>query len=104
MQLAGTVALVTGGASGLGLATATALHTAGADVVLLDLPGSAGERAARDLDGLFVPTDVTDAAAVQAAVEQASARGPLRVAVICAGIGRIVVRKNLSVLVEQDYR
>ena len=87
MQLAGAVALVTGGASGLGLATATELARAGAAVVIADLPSSNGEAAAKELGAVFAPTDVTDEAAVQAAVEQASSMGPLRVAVSCAGIG-----------------
>jgi NAD(P)-dependent dehydrogenase (short-subunit alcohol dehydrogenase family) len=89
MQLAGAVAVVTGGASGLGLATARELAGAGASVVLLDLPSSPGAAAAQQLGGqaLFVPTDVTDEASVQAAIEQAAERGPLRVAVSCAGIG-----------------
>jgi len=89
VQLAGAVALVTGGASGLGLAAATELVSAGAAVVLVDLPSSPGAQAAEGLgsDAVFVPTDVTDEASVQAAVERASGLGPLRVAVNCAGIG-----------------
>ena len=87
MQLAGSVAIVTGGASGLGLATATALTDGGAVVVIVDLPSSPGEAAAKGLGGVFVPTDVTDGASVQAAVDQAVSMGPLRVAVNCAGIG-----------------
>ena len=87
MQLAGSVAVVTGGASGLGLATATALAAAGAAVVVADLPGSAGEQAAATVGGVFVPTDVTDETSVRTAVAQASSMGPLRVAVNCAGIG-----------------
>jgi len=87
VQLAGTAALVTGGASGLGLATATALSRAGAAVVIADLPGSGGEAAARSLGAAFAATDVTDETSVQAAVELAGTMGPLRVAVNCAGIG-----------------
>ena len=87
MQLAGSVALVTGGASGLGLATATALTEAGAAVVIVDLPAAPGEAAAKALGGVFAPTDVTDEDSVRAAVAQAVALGPLRVAVNCAGIG-----------------
>ena len=87
MQLVGTAALVTGGASGLGLATATALSRAGAAVVIADLPGSSGEAAAHSLGAAFAATDVTDEASVQAAVELAGTMGPLRVAVNCAGIG-----------------
>jgi NAD(P)-dependent dehydrogenase (short-subunit alcohol dehydrogenase family) len=89
VQLAGTVALVTGGASGLGLATATALTSAGAAVVLADLPTSPGQSAAHGIggDAVFVPTDVTDERSVQAAVDRALQLGPLRVAVSCAGVG-----------------
>ena len=89
MQLAGTVALVTGGASGLGLATATELASAGAAVVLADLPSSPGAAAAESVGGgaVFVPTDVTDGDSVQRAVDRAVELGPLRVAVNCAGVG-----------------
>jgi NAD(P)-dependent dehydrogenase (short-subunit alcohol dehydrogenase family) len=82
MQISGCSALVTGGASGLGLATARELRAAGADVIILDLPGSGGE----SIEGVtFVAADVTDEAQVQAAVDAASA--PLRIVVNCAGIG-----------------
>jgi NAD(P)-dependent dehydrogenase (short-subunit alcohol dehydrogenase family) len=89
VQLDGAVALVTGGASGLGLATATELTAAGAVVVVCDLPSSAGAQAAGQLgrDALFVPTDVTEPDSVQAAVSRAAEIGSLRVAVNCAGIG-----------------
>ena len=89
MQLAGTVAVVTGGASGLGLATATELASAGVAVVLLDLPSSPGQSAAERIGdaAVFVPTDVTDERSVQAAIDRASELGPLRVAVNCAGVG-----------------
>jgi NAD(P)-dependent dehydrogenase (short-subunit alcohol dehydrogenase family) len=87
VQLAGAVAIVTGGASGLGLATATELAAAGAAVVLLDLPSSPGEQAVKEIAGeaVFVPTDVTDEGSVQAAVDRAVELGPLRVAVNCPG-------------------
>jgi NAD(P)-dependent dehydrogenase (short-subunit alcohol dehydrogenase family) len=103
VQLTGAVAIVTGGASGLGLATATELTAAGAAVVLLDLPSSNGEAAAKELGGVFVPTDVTDEGSVLAAVEQASSMGPLRVAVNCAGVGTPgrVVGKNGPLPLEQ---
>lgn len=89
MRLAGTVALVTGGANGLGLATAHRLTRAGAVAVLADLASSPGARAAQEVGGgaVFVETDVTDAGSVQAAVDRAGELGPLRVAVNCAGIG-----------------
>ncbi len=86
MDLAGASALVTGGASGLGLATARRLAAAGAVVTIVDLPSSPGAAVAAELGGSFAPADVTDPAAVADAVAQASAAGPLRVVVNCAGI------------------
>lgn len=88
MQLDGCSALVTGGASGLGNATAHALIDAGAHVVILDLPSSEGEKAATALGprARFVAADVTDEAQVQEAVDTASGLAPLRVVVNCAGI------------------
>ena len=89
MQIEGTVALVTGGASGLGLATARRLVNAGAQVVLLDLPSAPGGAAATELapHAVFSPGDVTDEADVSAALDTAAGRGPLRIVVNCAGIG-----------------
>jgi NAD(P)-dependent dehydrogenase (short-subunit alcohol dehydrogenase family) len=90
MDLTDRVALITGGASGLGLASARALHGAGARVVLLDLPDTDGAEAARALgDGaVFAPADVTEPEEVQAAIDEAvDGFGSLDVAVSCAGIG-----------------
>ncbi len=89
MDITGSVALVTGGASGLGLATARRLVKAGAKAVLVDLPSSKGDEAAASLDGaaLFAAADVTDEAAVRSALDAAGELGPLRVVVNCAGIG-----------------
>ncbi|MFE5672358.1 SDR family NAD(P)-dependent oxidoreductase [Agromyces sp. NPDC056523] len=88
MELSGASAIVTGGASGLGRATAQALVDGGAQVVLVDLPGPRGEQAAAELGehARFVPADVADEAQVQAAVDAASELAPLRIAVNCAGI------------------
>ena len=86
MRIDGNVALVTGGASGLGLATATALAQAGARVVTLDLDGSNGREQADKIGATFAPADVTDPDSVQAAVDVAAALGPLRIVVNCAGI------------------
>ncbi|GAA1975396.1 SDR family NAD(P)-dependent oxidoreductase [Microbacterium pumilum] len=86
MDLTGASALVTGGASGLGLATARRLTEAGAAVTIIDLPVSAGAEIATELGGTFAPADVTDPDQVAAAVETAAAVGPLRVVVNCAGI------------------
>ena len=91
MQIAGTSALVTGGASGLGLAAARRLAAAGAKVVLVDLPTSRGDQVADEIaDGgaVFAPADVTDADAVSRAVDLAAGLGSgLRTVVNCAGIG-----------------
>ncbi|MEW2354443.1 SDR family NAD(P)-dependent oxidoreductase [Spirillospora sp. NPDC029432] len=87
MEVNGTSAVVTGGASGLGAATAARLAERGARVVILDLPGSAGEAVAADLGGDFAPADVNDTAAVEAALDLAESRGPLRSVVHCAGRG-----------------
>ena len=97
MQLENTSALVTGGASGLGAATAAALAARGARVFALDLPS--GIDRAPAVDGVtYVPTDVTDPAQVQVAVDRAAADGPLRTVVNCAGIGpsaRILGKKGV---------
>ncbi|MGB3374986.1 MAG: SDR family NAD(P)-dependent oxidoreductase [Microbacterium sp.] len=86
MQIDGCGALITGGASGLGLATARALADAGAHVTLLDLPSSAGGEIATKLGGVFAPGDVTSPEDVAAAVAVANERAPLRIVVNCAGI------------------
>lgn len=103
MDVAGNVALVTGGASGLGRATGEALAAAGAQVVLVDLPGTDGEAVAEELGGgaRFAPADVTDEAQVRDAVELAASLGPLRMVVSCAGIvqaKRLVGREGLMPL------
>jgi NAD(P)-dependent dehydrogenase (short-subunit alcohol dehydrogenase family) len=95
MQIDGISALVTGGASGLGLATARRLVDKGAErVVLLDLPSSQGEQAAAALGtaAVFVPADITDEAGVQAALDAAEQAGPVRAVVHCAGRGGDRVR------------
>jgi NAD(P)-dependent dehydrogenase (short-subunit alcohol dehydrogenase family) len=89
VQISGSVALVSGGASGLGLATTTRLVDAGAKVVILDLASSAGASVAEKFGGnvLFSPGDVTSEQDVTAALDAASGLGTLRIAVNCAGIG-----------------
>jgi len=86
MDIAGASALVTGGASGLGLATARRLAEAGARVTIVDLPTSNGAAIAEELGGSFAAADVTDAEQIAAAAALAAAAGPLRVVVNCAGI------------------
>ena len=92
MQIQDTVAVVTGGASGLGLATTEALVAAGGKVVIIDLPGSPGEDVATRLGDAvrFVPADVRDEDAVNGALDTAAELGDLRIAVNCAGIGDAV--------------
>jgi NAD(P)-dependent dehydrogenase (short-subunit alcohol dehydrogenase family) len=88
MDIARTTTLITGGASGLGLATAQRLTAAGGAVVILDLPQSAGKDVAADLGAVFAPGDVTDPDDVTAALDSAAQLDrPLRVVVNCAGIG-----------------
>jgi NAD(P)-dependent dehydrogenase (short-subunit alcohol dehydrogenase family) len=89
MQIDGIVSLVTGGASGLGRATAQALAARDGHVVLLDLPTSAGEQVAAELGERvhFVPADVTDTDSVESVLDRAEELGPLRGVVHCAGRG-----------------
>lgn len=98
MDVKNSVALVTGGASGLGLATTEALVTAGAKVVILDLPGSPGDDVAGRLgDNVrFAAADVRDEEAVAGVLDIAEELGELRVVVNCAGTGDAIktVGKN----------
>ena len=92
MDIDGAVGIVTGGASGLGLATTEALLAAGARVVMLDLPGSPGEKEAERLGerARFVAADVRSEDDVAAALDVADSLGALRVAVNCAGTGNAI--------------
>ena len=92
MQIDNAVAVVTGGASGLGLATVKELHSKGAKVVIIDLPSSNGAAIAEELgDGVvFAATDVTNEEQVSAALDAAAQLGTLRIAVNCAGIGNAI--------------
>lgn len=97
MQIKDTAAIVTGGASGLGAATAAALAAQGASVFALDLAPAI--ETAPAVDGVtYLPTDVTDEVQVRAAVATAAEHAPLRTVVNCAGIGpsmRILGRKGV---------
>jgi NAD(P)-dependent dehydrogenase (short-subunit alcohol dehydrogenase family) len=86
----GVAAIVTGGASGLGRATATRLAAGGAKVVIVDLPNSDGDAVAKEIGGAFAPGDVTSEADLAAAVTTATGLGPLRILVNCAGIGTAI--------------
>lgn len=100
MNTQGITALVTGGASGLGLASARRLAAGGANVVIVDLPSSQGASIAKELGPCvsFVPADVTSADDINAALDAASDIGPLRVLIHCAGRGGAVR------LIEKDGR
>jgi NAD(P)-dependent dehydrogenase (short-subunit alcohol dehydrogenase family) len=90
MKLSGSIALVTGGASGLGAATVKRLVAGGARVVIVDRDEARGRELASELgpsSAQFAKADVTDPAQVEAAIAQATALGPLRVVVSCAGVG-----------------
>ena len=94
-----TVALITGGASGLGGATTRRLAADGVSVVIVDLPSSPGADLAVELGAgaRFVPADVRDEGQVQAAIDAARELGELRIVVTCAGVGtpgRVVGRSG----------
>jgi NAD(P)-dependent dehydrogenase (short-subunit alcohol dehydrogenase family) len=106
MNIEGSVAIVTGGASGLGRATARRLAKAGARVVLVDLPSAPGADAVAEIGdrASFAPADVTSEADVTAALDAAAALGPIRVAVNCAGIGtpgRVISGKGAVMPLDQ---
>jgi NAD(P)-dependent dehydrogenase (short-subunit alcohol dehydrogenase family) len=89
VKIDGISAVVTGGASGLGLATAKRFLAAGANVVIVDLPSSAGEEVAADLGDRvrFAAADVTSEDEVSSALDAAEEFGPLRAVLHCAGRG-----------------
>jgi len=88
MKLDGAAAVVTGGASGLGEATARALAAAGVKVAIFDLNAEAGEKVAGEIGGVFCPVNVTDDASVDAGFEKArAAHGQERILINCAGTG-----------------
>jgi NAD(P)-dependent dehydrogenase (short-subunit alcohol dehydrogenase family) len=88
MKLTGIAAIVTGGGSGLGRASAEALAAKGARVAVFDLNSAAAAEAAKALNGLAIVGDVADEASASAAIAKAAAaHGPARVLINCAGIG-----------------
>lgn len=109
MDINNTVALVTGGASGLGRASVEALLARGGRVVILDLPGSPGEALVQQIGAgvRFAPADVRDPDSVQAAVDLTSELGDLRILVNCAGTGdaiKTVGRGNVPYPLEKFQR
>ena len=92
MQLNSSVsAVITGGASGLGAATARALHAEGVKLALFDLNADKGEALAKELGGVFCKVDVTDEQSVEAGFKQArDAIGQERILVNCAGVGNAI--------------
>ncbi|MDT5402328.1 MAG: hypothetical protein QOK33_5559, partial [Mycobacterium sp.] len=87
MDIDGASAIVTGGASGIGAASARQLAAKGARVVVADLQADRGAELAEQIGGVFVSVDVTDTEQIEAAVNKAAELGPLRVLVNSAGIG-----------------
>ncbi|HNK52696.1 MAG TPA: SDR family NAD(P)-dependent oxidoreductase [Ottowia sp.] len=106
MQIKGQAALVTGGGSGLGEATARELARLGARVAVLDLNLDNARRVAADIGGLAIQTDVSNAESMQAAIEQAAAaHGPARILMQIAGIGtaKRVIGKDGSAAPLEDF-
>jgi NAD(P)-dependent dehydrogenase (short-subunit alcohol dehydrogenase family) len=104
MEIKGQAAIVTGGASGLGAATARALAAAGAKVAIIDVNQKAAAEVAIDINGIAIACDVADAASADEAVQKAAAdHGPARILVNCAGVGpakRIVGKEGPMPLAE----
>jgi NAD(P)-dependent dehydrogenase (short-subunit alcohol dehydrogenase family) len=94
MDVQGAVAIITGGASGLGAAAARKLSSEGAQVVIVDLQEAAGRQVADDLNGTFLRADVTVADQMQAAVETAADLGDVRVLINCAGVADVARTLN----------
>ncbi len=106
MEIKGQAAIVTGGASGLGAATARALAAAGAKVAVFDLNEKGAAAVAADTGGIAVACDVASADGAKAAIDAASTvHGPARILVNCAGVGpakRIVGRDGPQPLAEYE--
>ena len=98
MDIRGHAAIVTGGGSGLGAATATMLASAGAKVALLDVNMDAAQAHAKTIGGIAVRCDVSDAASAEAAVKEANSRhGTARILLNCAGVGTPKPSRSLPV-------
>jgi NAD(P)-dependent dehydrogenase (short-subunit alcohol dehydrogenase family) len=108
MDMQGTAALVTGGASGLGAATVRALARQGAKVGIIDVNIDLARALADEVGGIALATDITDTASVQQALAQARERhGPARILVNCAGIGgakRLVNKDGVPMALEDFAR
>lgn len=106
MEINGHSAIVTGGASGLGAATARALAAAGAKVSIFDVNDKAAAEVANDIGGIAMTCDVADATSAEAAIKKASAvQGPARILINCAGVGpakRIVGRDGPMPLADYE--
>jgi NAD(P)-dependent dehydrogenase (short-subunit alcohol dehydrogenase family) len=106
MDIRGHAALVTGGGSGLGAATARMLAAAGAKVALLDVNTKAAAEVAIDINGISIHCDVSDSASAEAAIAKAAAdHGAARILVNCAGIGtakRIVGKEGPMPLADYE--
>jgi len=106
MQIQGQAAIVTGGASGLGEATARELARLGAKVAVLDRNAELAEKVAADIGGVACPCDITDPASVTAALEKAAAaHGPARILMNVAGVGsaKRVVQRDGSAAPLEDF-
>jgi NAD(P)-dependent dehydrogenase (short-subunit alcohol dehydrogenase family) len=106
MDPKGQAAIVTGGASGLGAATARALAEAGAKVAVLDVNDKQAAEVAAEIKGVAVSCDVADSASAEAAIAEATAaHGPARILINCAGVGpakRIVGRDGPQPLADYE--
>ena len=106
MKIQGQAALVTGGASGLGEATARELARLGAKVAVLDVNLALAEKVAQEIDGVAIQCDITNVESVAAAIAQASAaHGPARILMNIAGIGsaKRVVQKDGNAAPLEDF-
>jgi NAD(P)-dependent dehydrogenase (short-subunit alcohol dehydrogenase family) len=98
-SLDGKIALITGGASGIGLATAHRLHSEGAEIIVVDRDGDRGREAAESLDGRFFRIDVGDSAAWQGLIEEV---GELDIAYLNAGV--VTGASDIAAVTDEQYR